>query len=247
MTTLQILFYLGLLTTILKVADLLLLPSQQKWLQDKVDTFTLWISYQKPLIWCKRVLEKKITQILATVLFTAFCILFTISQLQDKGLEVVWIASLTVFSLTALTIIIVQLLKFKEIKVYTWLFKKGSIISFVLKLAIVSFLIYLYIFTIGENFDEVEYLKFASLIERFSVNVIHAFLTPAAVVIYSLVVLPSIGILFIYLVIVILWMIVQSLQFIMWRIALYPKGAWAGIIAILTCVCGIAIAYLDQN
>lgn len=49
--TIEILLILGIIINLIKGADLILRPHQQKWIQDKFDTFTLWLDYSRPLNW----------------------------------------------------------------------------------------------------------------------------------------------------------------------------------------------------
>lgn len=49
--TVRILFVIGLLVNFIKLADLLLRPHQQKWLQTKFESLTLYLSYTKPIDW----------------------------------------------------------------------------------------------------------------------------------------------------------------------------------------------------
>jgi hypothetical protein len=49
--TLDLAFIFGAGFVLLKAADLLLRPHQQKWLQNKLETLTLWFSEQNPLRW----------------------------------------------------------------------------------------------------------------------------------------------------------------------------------------------------
>lgn len=49
--TLELLLIVGILLNLVKGADLLLRPYQQKWLQEKWDSMTLRLHYTKPLDW----------------------------------------------------------------------------------------------------------------------------------------------------------------------------------------------------
>lgn len=48
------LLILGVLINVVKGADLLLRPHQQKWLQAKCDTLALWLDYTRPIQWYMR-------------------------------------------------------------------------------------------------------------------------------------------------------------------------------------------------
>jgi hypothetical protein len=45
------LLFVGILIQVVKGADILLRPHQQKWLQDKFDTLALWLDFRRPLRW----------------------------------------------------------------------------------------------------------------------------------------------------------------------------------------------------
>lgn len=65
-TTIIILLTIGILTNLLKGADLLLYSHQKKWVQSKFETLTLWLEYTKPLSWYTKFTSKKGRSILLT-------------------------------------------------------------------------------------------------------------------------------------------------------------------------------------
>lgn len=51
--TVEILLVIGILVNLIKGADLILRPHQQKWVQDKFESLVLWFDYTKPFDWYK--------------------------------------------------------------------------------------------------------------------------------------------------------------------------------------------------
>lgn len=78
--TVEIFLVLGILINLVKGADLLLRPHQQKWLQAKCDTLALWLDYSRPVQWYMQPIVKlKIFWLSATALIVADCILSIIA------------------------------------------------------------------------------------------------------------------------------------------------------------------------
>jgi hypothetical protein len=70
--TIDTLFVVGVLINVVKGADLLLRPHQQKWLQRKVDAATLFLDYTKPLEWYKtHSIQRRVFKVAVVLLFVA--------------------------------------------------------------------------------------------------------------------------------------------------------------------------------
>jgi hypothetical protein len=65
-TVVDVLTALGVLLNLTKGAELLLRPHQERWLKDRIETITLWLSYLRPLNYYKRIVSPGV--ILALVL-----------------------------------------------------------------------------------------------------------------------------------------------------------------------------------
>lgn len=66
--TVEILLVIGVLVNLIKGADLILRPHQQKWLQDKFDTLALRLDYTKPLDWYDDRIIKKVYAAVTVIL-----------------------------------------------------------------------------------------------------------------------------------------------------------------------------------
>jgi hypothetical protein len=62
--TVEILLVIGILVNLIKGADLILRPHQQKWLQNKFESLALWLDYAKPPKWYTSLVHKKIYGVL---------------------------------------------------------------------------------------------------------------------------------------------------------------------------------------
>jgi hypothetical protein len=80
----EILLVLGVLVNLIKGADLLLRPHQQKWLQTKCDTLALWLDYRRPLQWYMRPdIAKKTFWLSATMLIVTGSVLTFVNWGKD--------------------------------------------------------------------------------------------------------------------------------------------------------------------
>lgn len=248
MRTLDIAFFLSLSITLLRVFDLFILPTQQKWIQNKTELFTLWLSYKNPLLWCKKVIEHWFIQIFSTVIFVLGIVplIFVKEDINDT-LDTVWSLVLLIFSTITLVYLVYQWLNKEKILIYTWLFRNQTVTSFITKFIIITSIIYLYVFAMGREFNQVEYLKTENLFKEISFNSMHAIVIPVALVIYSLVTVPSLVVLLAYLFFVMLWLSIRILEFIMWRITLYSKGATVAIATVVTLVLCVLEVFMKKG
>lgn len=76
--TVEILLAIGILVNLIKGADLILRPHQQKWLQDKFETLTLRLSDTKPLTWFGHITNPVFFWVLA--LITGFPLAYALGQ-----------------------------------------------------------------------------------------------------------------------------------------------------------------------
>ncbi len=77
----ELLLVVGILVNLIKGADLILRPYQQKWLQDKFDTLTLKLDYSRPLDWYVSTSRKRIYWISIGVFIVG---LYALSFLYEK-------------------------------------------------------------------------------------------------------------------------------------------------------------------
>jgi hypothetical protein len=81
--TIEILFIVGVFVNLIKGADLILRPHQSAWIQDRFDSFALWLDFTRPLDWyAKRHGAKKIFLILLSLTVAVFFSIFYISERQ---------------------------------------------------------------------------------------------------------------------------------------------------------------------
>lgn len=246
MCILQILFYVTFIGAILKLVDLLITEKQKKSLQSYSESFTLLISYANPIIWCRNLLKKRSTQIITTIVFVVCSLFFVINQLDDSGFDQLWVVVYVVLTAIVLLICVVQLLNKKNVSMYTWLLNNGAAPGFIVKFLIITSLIYLYAFLFVDGFDKIEHLKIENIKEHFSPYLIHALLMPAALLSYCFLVLPSIGVFITYLLLLICWVLLKPLEYIMWKIVRYSKGAAAGILIVVTVLIELIKLFLSN-
>src|SRR6266850_7536554 len=100
--TVEILLVIGLLVNLLKGADLILRPHQQKWLQDKFETLVLWFDYAKPIDWfIKKDAAKKVyvsqAVLLVTLLSGGFIVMRSISMMGWSWWTILIILSFVIY------------------------------------------------------------------------------------------------------------------------------------------------------
>lgn len=88
--TVDILLVIGILVNLIKGADLVLRPHQQKWLQKKFESLALWLDYTKPLKWYMSLVHKKVYSVL---FFTAPFIVIALPlapSIVKSGIAPLW-------------------------------------------------------------------------------------------------------------------------------------------------------------
>lgn len=119
--TIEMLFIVGVFVNVIKGADLLLRPNQQKWLQDKVDSLALRLDYTRPLEWYfNRQLLRKLYALLLGITLFGFCLSLALAI----GEWQVWLIPLT--ALLPLTYVIRLTFTGKRIRFVDRLFGKRS-------------------------------------------------------------------------------------------------------------------------
>ena len=259
--TIEILLVIGILVNIIKGADLILRPHQQKWFQDKFESLVLWFDYAKPIDWfIKREGAKKIyisqALLLVTFLYGGF---FLINSRSMKGGWSWWgILIILYFVIYGVGQVISiksnqdskglnpELLTNKyDRRVIRWLFGSQSLRQRLSRHLIVSTLgfvatFWLYIILdIGR--DPLNPPGSSLLIELVlvvqGVSIVIGFLLIVAGIL-------SFSILVFSLLFLLSELMLKIIRGIAWRIAEYNKGAFAAIVLLATIVLGVIELYL---
>ena len=88
----ETLLIIGIFANVLKGADLVLLPKQQAWIQEKCETLTLWLDYTKPLVWYARLKNRRtkvVVIITSALLYFGLDTYVSISSL--RGAAIYWL------------------------------------------------------------------------------------------------------------------------------------------------------------
>jgi hypothetical protein len=246
--TVEILLVIGVLVNLVKGADLLLRPHQQKWLQEKVETTTLWLTYLKPLRFYKT-LSKRNSQIVIAVIASAYYG-FLILQLAVIH-EAVVTSSIKFFVFPSpgnklfgdlfLKVVVLGFgigtiqFAFPAIR---WLLEGTRFQYFLLKFSLFVFLL-LITFGIAIALNAID----SPILKQLILN---ALILCTLFLLVSLLLVLSAGVTVIIYSILLLLLegLLILLRGIAWRIAEYNKGAFAAIIVIITITLGITEVYL---
>lgn len=229
----DVLFVIGLIVNLLKGADLILRPHQQKWVQEKFESFTLWLTDTKPLQLYRNLSKQKVKTVIAilasTYLVSSLILMvyfFHYPQRADGDVfeDPLGVSLLIVGGLVAVTMIAYPITQ--------WLLKSTNFAFFLLRF------LSLIVLLIGLRFCTKPFLDSGNANAAVALLLYIAWLSLAVVITAGVFVIAFSVILVLsesFLVIV---------RGVAWRIAEYNKGAFAAIILIITIALGVAELYL---
>lgn len=255
--TVEILLIIGILVNIIKGAELILRPHQQRWLQANFETLVLWFDYTKPFDWfIKREGAKKIYRPEYAAIFP-FCIGMGIVFNVITRFGWYWWVILIILFFIYLTVNDVRglnpgeysednipaLLSAKvEFRLIGWLFGSRSVRQqFIRHLIVITagtiafFLYYTIQHMIPVQRNVIPIVLVSLIWGLLSLPII-------AIVMFGILSLSMLIFSFLCLIIELLLRIIRGVA---WRIAEYHKGAFAAIILIITVALGLTEFYLN--
>jgi hypothetical protein len=252
--TIQILFVISFLITLMKGADLILRPHQQKFLQSKLETITLWFDYTNLFKWFLQNFRSFFIQVIGLL-----ALIIVVSSLHTPAVEILKelfiIEPLLFISTFGLSIFLNY--RFKPIAKESYEYLRGksfestvrdySLLDYFKRSIIVLFrfsialLVMLIIYCVGTFLFDKFYLHSDIPIIPFGLFSI----LPIAIDFISILVTLFL-ILIITLFVILLHIILKVFKSILWRIVEYNKGAFAAINLIITVSLGI-LAFLMES
>jgi hypothetical protein len=150
----DILFITGVLINFIKGADLILRPHQQKWLQKKFESITLWLEYFKPLAWLSKLTTARgqiILLMTGSIEFVGVAVVVLLTQNNERVSTRDRFIQLIVIGLGVLSLpIIVRRVGPKLTK---WLWGDGRFDKFALRFLLLIFggyiFLFFYMFVVG--------------------------------------------------------------------------------------------------
>lgn len=251
----ETLLVIGILINLIKGADLILRPHQQKWLQDKVDTLALCLDYKSPLEWyIKSGFTQKWFWLWYHIVIVSAGTLYFYS---NNNLNTSTIVTLIFFSLsilimkekggsfmihTAIWKMLIFRITGKKGDLIDWMFEGVTLQESIQKQFFVSLTgiaSFHFVYFNWDNFYKNNSSSTGSLI----------FLTIFLFVVHPLAVIGVANIIVIIfsVSIVIAEFLLKIIRGIIWRIAEYNKGAFAAIILLVTVVLGVTEFYLKYG
>lgn len=254
--TVEILLVIGILVNLIKGADLILRPHQQKWVQDKFETLTLRLSDTKPLTWFGYITNPVIFWVLALII--GFPLAYALGQpllFANTLKDLSFYTGLVLLSLwnmnkanTYATGFISYIGNAKEKKggksysfrTFIKRFLRVSL-SFIILCSLIGIAMYI-LSSVWLNFSP--HSRPISRLELLRISFIPAWpfifhflsiLTVCSLIIFAAGLLLIIEILLVFI------------RAICWRIAEYNKGAFAAIILIVTIALGVTEFYLKYQ
>jgi hypothetical protein len=253
--TLQLLLIAGILVNLVKGAELILRPHQEKWLQYKWESMTLWLHYSKPINWFFQ--SGKITQFfwISYALFFPVILVLALALLPELKWRY-WIGVILCFLMTGGLFLYSVIMKNKEDDVYqlkiqqkliNWFSEGRTTRQYIFRLLLLATLTVVLIFLTYVSIIGLIRLKVAS---PWAFFVIIMFLVMPVVRLHgAYLVIINLGItslttLGLSLILLVAEFLLRILRGIAWRIAEYNKGAFAAIILVATALLGIIEFYL---
>lgn len=249
--TIHILFTLSLLLTLMKGADLLLRPHQQKWLQNKLETLTLKLNYSNIYKWYSKNLSSLMIKSLG-----AFSLLIAASFLHEavNRIFTTTIASNFILFLSTVGLAIFINFRTKPIQISSFDYIDGKdlreknekyplssyikrscrvILSYLLMITLILVIYYVGIYALDKF-----YLKQNLPVFLFSlISSLPVTLDFFGILITLFLILLLSGI------VGILHFLLRIIESICWRIVEYNKGAFAAINIIITVSLGVVELY----
>lgn len=263
----EVLLIIGILINLIKGADLILRPYQQKRIQDKFETWVLWFDYTKPFDWYmdKDRVEKLFwiqyvlitPTILSLLLLLPFIIAFgwklwkllTVVSLITLAYLIYTIASAfsalkrgKPLSRTPGHILYLIPVPMLELRLTNWLFGGRTYkqhLSRHLTVVAIAFTLAILYFTLRR----ILLLSMLNLDVTFWVS----FMLDFYINVFLVFSLTSLFILFLSLFFFIMELLLKVVRAIFWRIVEYNKGAFAAITLLITVVLGLAEFYLKYG
>lgn len=253
--TVEILLVIGILVNLIKGADLILRPHQQKWLQNRFDTLALRLDYAKPLKWYTGLVHNRIYGVLffaAPLLIIAAPL---IPSVVKTGTAPLWWA-IMMYALILFVVIGCVVAACEKVNliddfssqrppawdvvslVHYWLTSPKSLTQQLIRhLIIVATSVGLWLLISSTKTNV--FGKGGVLIEVlngivFIVFALHTWIFAASsfcIIIFSLSLLLA-------------EILLKLLRGLIWRIAEYNKGAFAAIVLILTAALGVTEYYI---
>jgi hypothetical protein len=248
----EILLVAGILANVLKGAELILRPHQQKWVQTKVEYMTLWLEYSKPLEWFRRITRKQI-QIIAIVIILVIFLFILSDLLMRWGIffsrdDKLTMAIMLFFVLINGLIPVIALTVYGSKFLY-WLYSEGKFLVFLRKYFSFAVLSSMALFLLFHVIKWIaSYLNPTEKITGINFHLLMACIVAGIFLcIFYIAFVISVLCLFIIITQIILFVaevILIALRAIAWRVSEYNKGAFAAVILVFTILLGAGEAYL---
>lgn len=249
-TTVTALFILGILTNLLKGADLFLRQHQKKWIQAKAESLTLWLEYTRPVAWYAKLTSKKGKYVLISIIAI---LVISIFVLEDTPIarDVLFYTTLFV-PLILYLLLSLFFLRRHLIKAVDWLFGDGSFRSScrrVFILFLITFLIFIAFFAL--LFSIVWLTEDASPSTKLVIRVVGGGLgvlifLPLGIITMELWLLGW-SLIYITFLLKLFEYIFKLTRAIAWRVVEYDKGSYAALTLIFTMVLGVWLALIKRN
>ncbi|MGH9948806.1 MAG: hypothetical protein ACRD6X_16655 [Pyrinomonadaceae bacterium] len=245
--TVEILLIIGVLINLIKGAELILRPHQEKWLQDRFETLVLWLEYVRPVNWFA---EREVA-----VYRTVFVLLIT-PMLAGTIVLIINPKNASWWSLTL--IILISIVMALEAAINTiksenrferWLFKNLPLRQRLGRHIIIGTLVLTLVFlfwiifidepvAVKQSHNPASFSFLITLAEGIGISVFYLFIIMG---------LPSLAIVLISLLFSITELLLKFIRGISWRMVEYNKGVFAAIILLVTVALGVADIYLKSQ
>lgn len=261
MTILDLVLIIGILTNVVKGADLILRPHQQKWINDKFESLTLWLDYAKPLKWFSNLATSRgqiILILIGSLELVAVAIIVLLFKRNDNVPRSERLTQILVLVISLLCIPVIV----KRIgpKVTSWLFGDAKILRFLMRYILLIIggyiilglyqavvMIFIWLFSSRKSyFDFMDATLDSNSWEHSAYLISIMALWPFFTFFWILIQVGGI-VLWAAVILFLLEVLLKIGRGIAWRITEYNKGAYAALTLILTIFIGIVDLYLKTD
>jgi hypothetical protein len=240
---LTIIFVCGLLV---KLADILLRPQQQKWLRDKADTVTLWLDYTKPIEW-----TAKLKTSAGAWILSALCICYIVVnyalEYRRSGRKQLFMNGREAFAIIGSWLLSAILIALIGRRLLGWVLRTDSFAGVLIR-ALPLFLLGALVLVLMPSLYGVIVNKTGAFGGNFGLTVNVLFF-----VLYPVIVLPAVLSSLLMLVLIlsslfrVLEIVFKVIRHVAWSIVEYSKGPVAALLVIVSVILLAVEAYLKNH